>query len=216
VDEDESVEVGRVVAVIAENEADIPALEAYVEALKRGVSGGVASPPATAAAPAAAPPAAATSSPAITGDRVVASPLAKKLASELNIDLATVKGTGPNGRVTVGDVESAKASPSSSSSSPSAAPTHTPASGVIAATPMARAAAKKAKLDLSKLSGTGEFNRITLDDVKVATGEKAKSRPKKTNNSPELPSGVVPYTGMQVSKPPLMRMSHTHTHACTL
>jgi pyruvate/2-oxoglutarate dehydrogenase complex dihydrolipoamide acyltransferase (E2) component len=46
----------------------------------------------TAAAPVAAPL-------VRSGERVVASPLAKKMAAEKGIDLATVAGTGPSGRV---------------------------------------------------------------------------------------------------------------------
>lgn len=40
-----------------------------------------------------------------TGDRVFASPLAKKLAEEKGIDIANVRGTGDGGRVVVKDVE---------------------------------------------------------------------------------------------------------------
>ena len=39
------------------------------------------------------------------GDRVKASPLARKMAQEQGIDLAKVKGTGPNGRVVKADIE---------------------------------------------------------------------------------------------------------------
>lgn len=39
--------------------------------------------------------------------RLVASPRAKKMAKELKIDLSTLKGTGPHGRITAADVESA-------------------------------------------------------------------------------------------------------------
>ena len=41
----------------------------------------------------------------LTGERVIASPLAKKIASEKGINLATVSGTGENGRVVKRDVE---------------------------------------------------------------------------------------------------------------
>ena len=41
----------------------------------------------------------------ISGDRIFASPLAKKLASEQGIDLSKVKGTGNNGRIIKDDVE---------------------------------------------------------------------------------------------------------------
>jgi pyruvate dehydrogenase E2 component (dihydrolipoamide acetyltransferase) len=42
------------------------------------------------------------------GDRVIASPLAKRIAEQKGIDLASVKGSGPNGRIVKADVESAK------------------------------------------------------------------------------------------------------------
>ena len=45
------------------------------------------------------------------GTRIAASPAARKLAAEKNIDLATVEGTGPRGRVTREDVEKAAAAP---------------------------------------------------------------------------------------------------------
>ncbi|HLW29455.1 MAG TPA: pyruvate dehydrogenase complex dihydrolipoamide acetyltransferase [Brumimicrobium sp.] len=48
-----------------------------------------------------------TSAPATSGDgsRIFASPLAKKLAEEKNIDLSTVKGSGENGRIVKRDIE---------------------------------------------------------------------------------------------------------------
>jgi pyruvate dehydrogenase E2 component (dihydrolipoamide acetyltransferase) len=39
------------------------------------------------------------------GERVIASPLAKKLAREKGIDLSSVEGSGPSGRISVADVE---------------------------------------------------------------------------------------------------------------
>ncbi|KAK8552407.1 hypothetical protein V6N13_120807 [Hibiscus sabdariffa] len=43
------------------------------------------------------------------GKRIVASPYAKKLAKELKVDLGTMAGTGPNGRIVAKDVEAAAA-----------------------------------------------------------------------------------------------------------
>ncbi|MFT8861602.1 MAG: pyruvate dehydrogenase complex dihydrolipoamide acetyltransferase [Acetobacter fabarum] len=64
------------------------------------------------AAPASAPvaPAAAlqASRPA---NRIVASPLARRIAAAKNVDLSTLKGTGPNGRIVKRDVEAAAAQP---------------------------------------------------------------------------------------------------------
>jgi pyruvate dehydrogenase E2 component (dihydrolipoamide acetyltransferase) len=42
------------------------------------------------------------------GDRVFASPLAKRIAKETNIDLSRVQGSGPHGRVIARDIETAK------------------------------------------------------------------------------------------------------------
>jgi pyruvate dehydrogenase E2 component (dihydrolipoamide acetyltransferase) len=42
------------------------------------------------------------------GDRVIASPLAKRIAADKGIDLAGVKGSGPNGRIVKADVEGAQ------------------------------------------------------------------------------------------------------------
>ena len=42
------------------------------------------------------------------GDRIIASPLAKRIAADKGLDLATVKGSGPNGRIVKADVEGAQ------------------------------------------------------------------------------------------------------------
>ena len=195
-EEGDSSAVGAPVALIAAEVADIPVLKAYAATLS-----GAPAASAPAAAAAAAPKAAAAKVSVNTGDRIVASPLAKKNAEALGIDLSTVVGTGPDGRITAADVESAASgAPPKKAAAALAKPSWTPAAGVVAATPMARAAAKKAKLDLASIPGTGEFGRITLDDVKIATGEKKPERKAaaKGGTEPiELPEGLVPFTGMQ-------------------
>ncbi len=45
--------------------------------------------------------------------RIIASPRAKKLATQLGVDLAMVRGTGPHGRIQAEDVQSAKGQPTS-------------------------------------------------------------------------------------------------------
>eukprot|EP00984_Skeletonema_dohrnii_P038026 scaffold40788_cov133-Skeletonema_dohrnii-CCMP3373.AAC.1 len=204
-DEGESTAVGAPVALIAASEADIPALQAYAATL-----GGAPAAPA-AAAPAAAAPAAAKAAPkaaaapnaaASAGGRVVASPLAKKMAEEMGVDLTTVAGSGPGGRITAGDVTKAASggAPVKKAAAAPTKPVWQPAEGVVAATPTARVLAKKAKLDLASIEGTGEFGRVTADDVKMATGE---MKPKRKVAAPgatapvELPEGLVPFTGMQ-------------------
>jgi len=46
-----------------------------------------------------------------SGEKVRASPVARKMAAELGIDLTTVQGTGPGGRITRDDVAKAKRAP---------------------------------------------------------------------------------------------------------
>ena len=116
------------------------------------------------------------------------------------MDISTVAGTGPGGRITAGDVEKAASggAPAKKAAAP-AKPSWTPAAGVVAATPTARVLAKKAKIDLASITGTGEFGRVTADDVKLAMGEKPK-RKAVASGAPapvELPEGLVPFTGMQ-------------------
>ena len=205
--EGESGAVGAPVALIAQNAADIPTLQAYAATLSGAAPTAMAAAPsASAAAPVTAAPAkVATPSTSSSGGRVVASPLARSKAAELGLDLSSIVGTGPEGRVTASDVEAA-AKGGSTAKKPAAGavaaskPSWTPASGVIAATPTARALAKKAKIDISTIIGTGEFGRVTADDVRIATGEKEPVRAKKEGTSVsavEMPEGIVPMTGMQ-------------------
>ncbi|HLD95710.1 MAG TPA: pyruvate dehydrogenase complex dihydrolipoamide acetyltransferase [Alphaproteobacteria bacterium] len=48
-----------------------------------------------------------------TGERIFASPLAKRIAKETNVPLSAIKGTGPHGRIVKQDVESFKNVPES-------------------------------------------------------------------------------------------------------
>ncbi len=102
-------------------------------------------------APAPAPVVSAAAKSATAGDRVIASPLAKRLAAEMNIDLAAVKGSGPNGRIVRADVESA---------TPGSAVSAAPAALIApSAAPVAMADETRALLDdriphtVEKLSG---------------------------------------------------------------
>lgn len=82
-------------------------------------------PAAPAPAPVAEAPAAPVSS---TGTRIKASPLAKKIAAEKGLDLSTLQGSGPGGRILKEDVLNAKPSAvatDTTSSAPAAAPAAT-------------------------------------------------------------------------------------------
>jgi pyruvate dehydrogenase E2 component (dihydrolipoamide acetyltransferase) len=88
-----------------------------------------------------------------SGDRVFASPLARRLAEQAGIDLAAVRGSGPNGRVVKADVEAAKATgpaPKPAVAQPAATPA--PAPPTKPAAPAAAAPAAKAGLDAKDLA----------------------------------------------------------------
>lgn len=77
----------------------------------RGNGSGAAPGPATTAPPMAepAPPAKAAPLPAPVrdGERVLSTPLARRRAQDLGVDLTTVTGSGPRGRIKMADVEAA-------------------------------------------------------------------------------------------------------------
>jgi pyruvate dehydrogenase E2 component (dihydrolipoamide acetyltransferase) len=119
-----TAEVGAIIGVIAGAEEDISGVE--------GVGGGGAAAPVVPeadSAPVAANPAAeyapAPTVPVATGGRVKASPLARRLAEEMGVDLSSVAGSGPAGRIVKRDVEAAKAA-GVSASAPAAVAAWTP------------------------------------------------------------------------------------------
>jgi len=79
--------------------------------------------PAQAPAPTAAPAPAPTAS---SGGRTIASPLARRMAEQAGIDLASVSGSGPNGRIVKSDIEAAIAG-GGVKAAPSQAPVAAPA-----------------------------------------------------------------------------------------
>ncbi len=98
--------VGNAIAYIAETEAEI------AEAKKRAASskGSSAIPPSAPKPATVATPVAATATITATSNgnnRTVASPRAKKLAKEFGVDLKTLQGSGPYGRIVAIDVEQA-------------------------------------------------------------------------------------------------------------
>jgi len=67
-------------------------------------------------------------------ERIFASPLAKRIAADKGVDLASLKGSGPNGRIVKADVESAK--PGAPAAAPAAAPKAAPRPAAPAAQPI--------------------------------------------------------------------------------
>ncbi len=109
--------VGETIGLIVETEAEIAAVAASAPAAPAAAAAPVAAPATAPSAPVAAAPVAApeavaapvgspaVSAPAYGDGRLVATPRARKLASQLGVDLAGLRGSGPGGRVQAEDVE---------------------------------------------------------------------------------------------------------------
>jgi pyruvate dehydrogenase E2 component (dihydrolipoamide acetyltransferase) len=99
---------GKVARILVEEGAIVPVGTVLVVIGEDGAAPQVTPTRAEAAVPA--PPAA---DPASTSGRVQATPLVRRIAAELGVDLATVGGTGPGGRITEEDVRGAGSGASS-------------------------------------------------------------------------------------------------------
>ena len=104
--------IGAALGIVGEEGEDISDVLAEIEAKAAAAPAAPATAPAPAATPAAAPvvptPAPMTAAPAPVGrgdGRVLASPLARRLAAEKGIDVGQIAGSGPQGRVVKKDVE---------------------------------------------------------------------------------------------------------------
>jgi pyruvate dehydrogenase E2 component (dihydrolipoamide acetyltransferase) len=121
----EGVKVGTIIATIMQDGEDAPA--AKPQAAEKPTKAAEKAPePAPQPTPAPAPAAAkAEPAPARTtgaSDRVKASPLARRLAEAKGIDLATVSGSGPNGRVIKADIDGKAGASPAPASAPAPAP----------------------------------------------------------------------------------------------
>jgi len=110
--EGETVQVGRVIMVIGEPGEKLEALPKPEEAKVRpsvGVVGELEEAPEEEEVkkPVEKVPAKAIRAPSLAGVEILAVPMVRKLASDLKVDLRTVRGTGPQGRITKEDVQRA-------------------------------------------------------------------------------------------------------------
>ncbi len=140
----QGVKVNELIGLILEEGESADALAgAGAKAAPKPAAAPAPSAPAAkpAAAPASAPvaPASATPAPAAAkgnghdqGARIVASPLAKRMALQAGIDLARITGSGPHGRIVKADIDSALAR-----GAPAGAPAGRPQAAPVAAAAVA-------------------------------------------------------------------------------
>lgn len=104
---------------------------------------------------------------------VVATPAARRMAKELDIDLIQVPGTGPGGRIKQEDV----------------AKYHEAGPPSPRITPLAQEVANQIGADISTISGTGEGGKITKGDVERALEARRREEGKSMRS--------IPYTGIR-------------------
>lgn len=128
------------------------------------------------------------------GGRVIASPAARRRASELGVDLSLLQGTGPGGRIVVEDVEKA-AQAAECVRSPKV-------------TPLAKKIASEHGVLLEGIGGTGQGGKITRDDVLQHLAE--------TKAPPQPEYKPVPLSGMRKTIADRMSASARTTAAVTI
>ena len=198
----------------------------------QAAAAGSGSPTAAAAATEAPGPSAVgwQSAPA-AGGRVMASPLAKRRAVERNIDLHSVRGTGPNGRIVAADIDEVVAAPVSTPAPVAALP---PSSGGLwPATTAARQLADLLGIDVASVplhpvdgyvtresvarhvrgllaaaAGPGPATPSTVAAVPVATAGLAPAT--------QTPSSTIRLSGMRGTIAKRMRESLTQMAQLTL
>ncbi|XP_004510415.1 dihydrolipoyllysine-residue acetyltransferase component 2 of pyruvate dehydrogenase complex, mitochondrial-like [Cicer arietinum] len=136
-DGEKEIKVGEVIAITVEDEEDIAKFKDYQASAsessdppakeasappppKKEVAEEPAREPETKVSKPSAPPS--------SGDRIFASPLARKLAEEKNVPLSSIKGTGADGLIVKGDIDDYLASGAKEASAPSKAKAATGAS----------------------------------------------------------------------------------------
>ncbi|MCB2089790.1 MAG: 2-oxo acid dehydrogenase subunit E2, partial [Sphingomonadaceae bacterium] len=186
----ENVKVGTVIAMLAEEGEDVGAAAATAP-------GEAASAPAS--APVETAPAAAAQADA--GDGPAASPLARRIAEQAGLDIATISGTGPGGRIVKADVETAIGGGGTA-----AAPAATSSGDRIAASPVARKMASAKGIDLANVTGTGPNGRIIKSDIENYVPPKA-AAPVADAAAPASSEGMAPETAKLLDA----RIPHTVT-----
>jgi pyruvate dehydrogenase E2 component (dihydrolipoamide acetyltransferase) len=202
---DELVAVGALLAYIGEAGESLP------ESLPESAGSAVEA----AAAPEEAPAASALSeaAPASTAE-VKVTPVAKRMAAEEGINLSTVTGSGPEGRITKEDIE--KILVDLMNQEP-------PPPNGVKASPAARRIAREKGYNIAHISGTGPDGRIVMRDVEAYQPVKAVPAPRAAPKAPKpavaaatVPPASLPVAAIGTSQDiPLTRMRKRITQVLT-
>ena len=132
---------------------------------------------------------------AAPGGRLLASPNARRVAAERGVDLGTVRGTGPDGRIVSEDVEEALAA--GAVAPPAQPPAEEPDRAPVS--PLVRRHAAALGVDLSQVRGSGLGGRVRRADVAAAAATAGQPEPAAAAPAAvgPQPGSIIPLTGMR-------------------
>jgi pyruvate dehydrogenase E2 component (dihydrolipoamide acetyltransferase) len=201
----EAVDEGFLAKILVPDGTEGVAVNAVIGVLTETKGGAVDAPKAAPAAAAPAPkaeaaPALQAAAPVHTAseDRIFASPLAKRIAKQSGIDLASVKGSGPNGRIVKADLDKAPASaapaPAAPAPVPAAAPAPAPVAKQAAAAPVITAPHKK----ISNSSMRKVIAKRSVNDLVIKASALALRRHPMVNSS-YTEEAIIQYDDVDIS-----------------
>jgi pyruvate dehydrogenase E2 component (dihydrolipoamide acetyltransferase) len=152
---------GAVVGWLLE-EGEQPPEDAGTSELVSEAEDAVVSDPVAAAAPITSP----------NGSRLKASPNARRIATELGVDLASIRGSGPGGRIVSEDVEEQAAGASASGTAE-----RTGSDATVRVTPLVRKLAAELGVDLAEVRPSGPDGKLTRSDVQRAAAQLSEPLP---------------------------------------
>lgn len=177
----EGVKVNAPIAVLLEEGED----ESALSSMSTGSAPAANPAPSASLEQAAAPKPAAKAAPQPSGDRIKASPLARRLAKEAGYDLASIQGSGPYGRIIKADIEALHASggqttaPKPATAVPQAAPVTTTEVGM----PLGGGADYLTKMGIEP----GSYTLEPLDGMRRTIAKRLSAS---NNNVPDFPLTV--------------------------
>lgn len=149
----EGVKINTAIAILLEDGEDAGALSAAPSPSSKAPEPMAETPEEARAIAAPAPPAQVSAG----GDRIFASPLARRIAAQKGLDLSAISGSGPHGRIVKADVENAEASP---------APSKTPANTDAPAASSSAIASSPDAEQVKKLYAGRDFEEVPLDNMR--------------------------------------------------
>jgi pyruvate dehydrogenase E2 component (dihydrolipoamide acetyltransferase) len=198
-DATEGVKVNELIAIILEEGEDAAALSETASTPQAA-----AAPPPTAQAESVPAPDAAKPVSTPSGERVFASPLARRMALQAGLDLTALKGSGPNGRIVKSDIQAALSGGAATSppiaqaesvpASDAAKPVSTPSGERVSASPLAQRMAQQSGLDLANIKGSGPEGRIVKNDIEAALSSSDVAATAPAATPVAAPAGVAAYT----------------------